>query len=82
VASLSTVVEVAREHRRQNVRLRAELSRLTLEHTRVREVHVACRRSCDEALLQGAVKRGTLPSWPAWTGPTADLRLTLVPLES
>jgi hypothetical protein len=75
------VVEDAREQRRENILLRAELSRLTLEHTRVRELHLQRRRRCDETVSHATLKRNALPSWPVWLGPTDDLRLTLVSLE-
>ena len=32
-------------------------------------------------MLHATLKRSALPSWPVWSGPTGDVRLTLVSLE-
>jgi len=81
VASLSAVLDEACNCRRQNMLLRADLSRLRSEHARARQVHADRRRSCEQMMLHATLKRSALPSWPVWSGPTGDVRLTLVSLE-
>jgi hypothetical protein len=81
VAALKELLEYARETRRQAVELRARNMRLTDATAATRRDHVARRQSCVEAMQRSIEVRSRVPSWPAWTGPTPDLRSTLLPLE-
>jgi hypothetical protein len=71
----------AQAARRQTIELRQETSRLTRAISESRTDHVERRRSCHQALVHSFQVRESLPSWPAWSGPTPDLRSTLVPIE-
>jgi hypothetical protein len=81
VAPLSELFEYAQETRRQAAELRAEMTRLTERAAKTRRAHVVRRQSCEDALARSQELRETVPSWPAWSSPTAELRLTLVPVD-
>jgi hypothetical protein len=82
VASLNELVEEARRMREESASLRTETVRLKRETALARRLHVASRRTCEETTIASVVLRERVPTWPAWCGPTKDLRLTLVLLES
>jgi hypothetical protein len=81
VAALTQLVEHAAATRRQTQALRAEMARLTRSNVETRRTHLLRRASCSEAVRRAERNRDTLPTWPAWGGPTPDLRLTLVLLD-
>ena len=82
MASLNELFERAGRRRNDSTWLRAEARRLKEQTASVSRDHAARRRACEETALRSALVRERVPSWPAWCGPTKDLRLTLVPLES
>jgi hypothetical protein len=63
------------------VRLRAETHRLSGETQVARLDHVARRKACLAELGRVREVRERVPTWPAWSGPAEDLRLTLVRLK-
>ena len=75
------VLERARELRWQNALLRMEMARLTEQAVLTRRIHVERRQECEIAVFRSAMNRDRLPTGPAWSGPTPELRLTLVPVE-
>lgn len=78
---MKELLQQAEQARRETVLLRAETRRLTRESAARRREHIERRDSCSATLRRTSIMRDRVPSWPAWGGPTADLRLTLVPLE-
>ena len=78
---MNELFQQAKAARRETVLLRAETRRLTRLTVARRREHVERRDSCSETLLRTTITRDRVPSWPAWGGPTADLRLTLVLVE-
>jgi len=81
VATLNELFAHAQAARRQTIELRQETSRLTRAISATRTDHVERRRSCQQALVHSVQVRELLPSWSAWSGPTPDLRSTLVLLD-
>jgi hypothetical protein len=80
VASLTELVALAKEARRQTVELRSETARLRTETAAARRAQREGRRRCNETARRTARNREHLPTWPAWGAPTDEI-LTLVSLE-
>jgi hypothetical protein len=81
VAALSELLAQAHAARLETQALRAQRGRLMRAHAARRRDHVRRRQRCTDTMSRSVELRDRMPTWPAWSGPTPDLRSTLVPLD-